>query len=137
MSVVDASVWVSAFLPGDSHHAACRAWLERTGEGALPIVAPALLLPELAAAISRRTGRPPLARRAVRTITRLPVLRLLPIDAPLAERAAQLASNLGLRGADSIYVAAADLLALPLVTLDRDQARRARAVVRLEPPTAD
>ena len=42
-----------------------------------------------------------------------------------ATAAADLAASLGLRGADAVYVAAAEYLHLPLCTLDDDQARRA------------
>jgi predicted nucleic acid-binding protein len=49
--VVDASVVVSNLVPHDVHHAASRAWLTRhIGDGGL-VVAPALLLPEIADAI--------------------------------------------------------------------------------------
>jgi hypothetical protein len=49
--VVDASVVVSNLVPHDVHHAASRAWLTRhIGDGGL-VVAPALLLPEIAGAI--------------------------------------------------------------------------------------
>ena len=43
--------------------------------------------PEVAGALSRRTGDGRLARRAVRQILRLPALRLAILDAELAERA--------------------------------------------------
>ena len=128
---MDASVWVSALVPGDDHHAASRAWLEAEHASDRPLIAPALMLPEVAGAISRRTGRPALARRAVRALSRLSALRLLPVDAELAEQAARLAADHGLRGADSVYVAVAKQLALPLATWDRDQARRAARAVHL------
>jgi predicted nucleic acid-binding protein len=51
--VVDASVWVSWLQPFDANHDASRFWVERyIAEGGL-LVAPALVLVEVAAAISR------------------------------------------------------------------------------------
>lgn len=80
-----------------------------------------------------RPGGPPLARdRAARQILRLPSLRLAILDAELAERAAGLAADRALRGADAVYVAVAARLGLPLVTLDPEQRRRADGVVEVE-----
>jgi predicted nucleic acid-binding protein len=55
----------------------------------------------------------------------LPGLRLVEMDNELVHEAACLAAELGLRGADSIYVAVALQLNLPLVTFDVDQRERA------------
>jgi len=69
--VVDASVVVSHLVPHDVHHAASRAWLTRhLSEGGL-VIAPALLLLEIAGAVARRTGAPRLAQRAVEAVMRL------------------------------------------------------------------
>ena len=128
-AVVDASVWVSRMVPGDVHHDRCQAWFEaQTAAGGL-LVAPVLLLPEVAGAISRRTGRSGLAQRAVDLIQALPSLRLVSVDPTSARLAAQLAADYALRGADALYVAAAHQLGLPLVTLDSEQLDRSRAVV--------
>ena len=135
--VVDASVWVSRLVPPDVHHAASRRWMARhTADGGV-LVAPVLLLPETAGAISRRTGTPELAHRAVNRLLRLRSLRLVPVDGRLAEAAARLAADLGLRGADAVYVATAQLLNIPLVTWDSDQqARAARVIAAHTPATA-
>ena len=128
-AVVDASVWVSRMVPGDVHHDRCQAWFEaQTAAGGL-LVAPVLLLPEVAGAISRRTGRSSLAQRAVDVLQALPSLRLVSVDPTLAQVAAQLAADYALRGADALYVAVAHQLGLPLVTLGSEQLDRSRAVV--------
>ena len=125
MIVVDASVWVARLVPQDIFHRSTREWMEaRRAENTL-FVSPALLLPEVAGAISRRTHRSDQADQAVVTLQRLPGLRLIEMEHTLVETASRLASRLGLRGADAIYVAAADYLNLPLCTLDLEQARRA------------
>jgi predicted nucleic acid-binding protein len=128
--IVDASVIVSRLLPHDVHHGASRHWLARhVAEGGL-LVAPALLLPEVAGAVARRTGESRLASRAVDAVLRLPGLRLVPVDDALARTAARLAGQLRIRGADAVYVAAAAVLRLPLVTWDMEQ--RSRATPRVE-----
>jgi predicted nucleic acid-binding protein len=132
--VVDASVVVSNLVPHDVHHAASRAWLTRhLSDGGL-VVAPALLLPEIAGAVVRRTGMPRLAGRAVEAVLRLHAFRLVPLDAVLARAAAEIAGRLRLRGADAVYIAAAMTLRLPLVTWDVEQQERAARVVEVMTP---
>ena len=134
MTVVDASVWVSRLVPQDLNHQASRKWLERHVAAGGLVVAPALLLPEVAGAISRRTGQPLLAHRAVAAIQRLAAVRLIPVDGQLATLAAQVVADHGLRGADALYVAVAQRLGLPLVTWDAEQTARAKGVVAVSDP---
>ncbi|MBI3635378.1 MAG: PIN domain-containing protein [Candidatus Rokubacteria bacterium] len=135
--VVDASVIVSRLVTRDVNHEISRRWLDRhVADGGL-IVAPAVLLPEVAGAITRRTGRRRLARRAIAALLRLPELRLVTIDAALAEVAARLAGDLKLRGADALYVATAARLRLALVTWDVEQQARGGAEVAVVSPSAE
>jgi predicted nucleic acid-binding protein len=132
--VVDASVVVSRLVSHDVHHEASRRWLTRhVARGGL-VVAPALLLLEVAGAVARRTGPPRLARRAVDAVLRLPGLRLVPVDDPLALTAARVAGRLRVRGADAVYIAAAAGLRLPLVTWDVEQRDRAAGFVEVLVP---
>ena len=128
-AVVDASVWVSRLVPTDPHHEATVGWFARQEQEGGFLVVPALMPPEVAGAIARRTRDGRLARRAVDRLLRLPALRLVTLDRGLAKLAASLAADLGLRGADAIYVAVARRLGLQLVTWDRDQRERARRAV--------
>ena len=80
----------------------------------LLLVSPAILLPEVAGAIARRTGEQELAKMAVAALQRLPGLRMIAMDSVLSERAAYLAGTQKLRGTDAVYLAAADYLNLPL-----------------------
>lgn len=134
MRVVDASVWVSRLVPQDVHHPASRRWLEAHAD---PLIAPILLLAEVAGAIARRTGAPELGRQAVETLTQLPNLRLVPLDPRLGLETARLAADLQLRGADAAYVAVAYHLHLPLVTWDREQADRAGPLIAVYTPDLD
>jgi predicted nucleic acid-binding protein len=61
-------------------------------------------------------------------------LRLLVPSRELWSLAAESPAELGIRGADPLYVATAQQLVEPLVTLDVDQARRASAVVEVVRP---
>jgi len=126
--VTDASVWVSRLLPEGSFHEMIKAWMTTQRSAAhehTEFLAPSLLLAEIGGAISRRTAKPALGLRAVEQVKVIPDLRLVEMDRALAEIAANLAAELGLRGEDSFYVAVAARLNLPMVTLDIDQKARA------------
>jgi len=134
---VDASVWVSALVPSDVHHVASRGWLGRQELADPALVSPSLLVPELAAAISRRTGRSALGRSAIAALMRLPHLRIVALDADLATEAGRLAADCAVRGADAVYLAVARRLGIPLVTWDREQRERGGRVVDVVTPTED
>ncbi|OGL05900.1 MAG: hypothetical protein A3H48_00710 [Candidatus Rokubacteria bacterium RIFCSPLOWO2_02_FULL_71_18] len=118
----------------DVRHEASRRWLTRHVAGGGLVIAPTLLLPEVAGAVARRTAEPRLARRAVDAVLRLPALRLVPVDDVLARMAAKLAARLRVRGADAVYIAVAATLQLPLVTWDVEQRDRAARLVEVFVP---
>jgi predicted nucleic acid-binding protein len=134
MIVVDASVWVSYLLPQDSHHIASEVWLDGYVKGGGQIVAPALLLAELAGAVARRTGDVALARQLINALTNLPELTLVALDHSLSLTAAQLAADLKLRGADAFYVALAQVLQIPLFTWDQEQLTRTTKIIQTRTP---
>jgi predicted nucleic acid-binding protein len=127
--VIDASVWVSRLVHKDVFHQVVKAWMEKQRSEGVIFLSPALLLSEVAGAISRRTGEPHLARNAIASLIHLPGLRLVEMDQSLVQGASRLAADLGLRGADSFYVAVAARLNLPLITLDEDQKDKADSVI--------
>ena len=132
--VVDASVWVSSLVPSDVHHVRCLAWFRAQASEGGALAAPALLLPEVAGAISRRTGKRGLALDIVARLLTSPNLRLEAVDEPMGALAARLAAEYALRGADAVYVATALRLGLPLVSLDQQQLAGAQAVVTVISP---
>ncbi|MFQ6030744.1 MAG: type II toxin-antitoxin system VapC family toxin [Dehalococcoidia bacterium] len=137
MYVVDASVWVSRFLPSDAHYHPSRSWLGGRIEQGEILASPALLLPEVGGAVARRTGSSELASRIISLLLGLSNLRLVPVEADLTRTSAQLASELRLRGADALYVALARQLAVPLVTWDQEQRQRSGdSVAALTPEAA-
>lgn len=127
--VIDASVWVSRLVSQDEFHEATKSWMEKQRETGMQFISPALLLAEVGGAISRRTGDPALGKRVITQLESLTGMRLVEMDNELMHEAASLAAELGLRGADSVYVAIAHQLNLPLVTFDVDQRERAQARV--------
>ena len=134
MLVVDASIWVSRFLPADETHQESRRWLERYFRSGGQLVEPVLLLVELSAAISRRTGSAELARQTAERVSRVRSIRFVSLDRRLGALATRVAAERRLRGADSIYVATAYRLGLPLVTWDREQLERSAGMVEVSTP---
>jgi predicted nucleic acid-binding protein len=127
--VIDASVWASSLLPGDSNHGAARDWIgAHLGAGGR-LVAPVLLVVEIAATIARVTGSPSLARSAAAHLYAFDLIRLVAFDQGLVNEATALAATLGLRGMDSFYVATARRLGISLVTLDSEQLTRPAGLI--------
>jgi predicted nucleic acid-binding protein len=126
--VVDASVWISRFVPSDVHHQESRAWLEAHLSTGSALAGPRLLLVEVATAIARRTGDATLALEITRSLAGDPQLVFLDLDAALIEAACQLGAELRLRANDAIYAAEARRLAVPLYSWDDEHVERAGAL---------
>jgi predicted nucleic acid-binding protein len=121
-------------VPQDVHHAASRQWLEGRLSWQEMLVAPVLLLAEVAGAIARRTGQPMHAHRATSSLTRLSTLRLVAVTGRLGLASARLAADCRIPGTDATYVAVAHALHVPLVTWDRQQRERAARLVVTQTP---
>ena len=124
MIVVDASVIVAALLPSDPFHAVSRPWLEAYVSGGNRLVAPVLLMAEVAGAIARRTGNSTLGEQALRRVRRLPNMEWEAVDETLGEIIGRLAALGHLKGADATYVGVAAYRVVPLVTWDDEQRTR-------------
>lgn len=132
--VLDASVWVSWFIVWDANYNASRLWMERYITAGGQLVAPAFLLIEVAAAISRRTRQPTVARRIIRNLYGVPAMHFRSPDPPLFWATVEVAADLQLRAGDAIYVALAHQLNIPLVSWDREQLERARSLTTTYTP---
>jgi len=134
MAVIDASVTVALINAHEQEHASSWAWFEQARVADELIVAPVIVLSEVAAALSRGVGDSALAHRVVDQLARSELIELVPVTLVLAEQAAAIAADHRIRGCDAVYVALADLLSEPLVTLDRQQLERGAAVVTVRRP---
>jgi predicted nucleic acid-binding protein len=97
-------------------------------------VAPAILLPEVAAAVARGADDPALARRVLEQLVSAGLVELVAVTVALVEQAARIAADQRIRGCDAVYVALADQLADCLVSLDRQQLERAAGRVAVLAP---
>ena len=111
MAVIDASVYVALIHAREAHHARAWAWFEGAQAAGEPIAAPAVLLAEVAAALSRGVGDPALARRVVRQLARAGAVELVPISVALAQERGE-----------------------ALITLDRQQLERGASVAPSRQP---
>lgn len=128
--VVDASIWVARLVSEDVFYEPVKEWMAARLSEEDRFLAPSLLLAEVGGAISRRTT-PALGLQVIEQIQDLPGLQLVEMEDSLLREAAQLAAELGLRGADSTYVAVAARLEIPLITLDADQRERAARRIKV------
>jgi predicted nucleic acid-binding protein len=124
---------LSYLVESDIFHEASHRWLSRAIIGGESLVAPVLLLAEIAGALARQTGRPELSQRTIERLLSVPNLRLVSIDDKLGIAAARVAADQRLRGADATYMAVAATLGVPLVSWDREQLSRAGSVQAMEP----
>jgi predicted nucleic acid-binding protein len=128
-AVIDASVWVSRLVENDEFHVPVKDWMNAQREQDTTFVSPSLLLAEVGGVISRVTAKPELGLTAIEKIENLPEVRIVEMDKALMDNASRIAAKHGLRGADSVYVAVASTLSIPLVTFDVDQRERALKLV--------
>ena len=137
MYVIDASVHVADARPQEPHHAEARALLAQIVTQSRILYLPVILLAEVAAAISRGTGRPTLAQRLIATLRRVPHFQFVPVDDTLGRLAAQLAARQQLRGCDAVYVALAQQRDAVLITLDGQQQERITSGVVARTPAEE
>jgi len=127
--VVDASVWVARLIEDDEFHIITKDWMGTQRAQETVFISPALLLAEVGGVITRRTGKSTLGLKAIQQLEKLPDVRIVDLEKPLMDEASRIAAKYGLGGADSIYVAVAAALKIPLVTFDIDQQEKAAQVV--------
>ena len=133
--VIDASVLVAAMRPGEPHFASARTVLERLTRQRSTLYLPTIGLAEVAAAIARGLGRADRAEKNVALVRQLPGMTIIAVDHPLGGRAAKVAGQHRIRGCDAIYVALAQSLDAPLLTLDQQQQERAPTELKTYTPT--
>ena len=126
---IDASVWISSLLGADSNHRAARTWINNHIAGGGYFVAPTLLVIETSATISRVTQNASSGLAAATHLYSFPLMRLVPMDQLLVDDAVDIATRFHMRGADSLYVAVARQLGIPLVTFDHEQLTRPATII--------
>ncbi len=132
MAVCDASVMTSVFIPGDKHHNRSLLWYTQAISDGVTLHAPNLLLVEVAAAIRRETGNGELVERAIEQMRA--DYKLYELTDARAQASARVADTCSVRGADAVYLALAQELGQPLITMDRQQLDRGSQVATTREP---
>lgn len=134
MPVIDASVYIALMNEHERAYVSSWAWFEQAQAAQESIIAPVILMAEVAAALSRGIGDSVLAHRVVQQLGHSEVIELLPVTLSLADHAATIAADYRIRGCDAVYVALAQQLGDSLITLDRQQLERAAAIIAVREP---
>ena len=135
MFTIDANIFVRELDTSHAHYAACHVLLERMQTTATPMIDPLIVLAEIAGCNQPRAARSHARENLCRICCApYPNLQLVPLDDALADAAAEIAADLGLRGMDAIYVATARRYGCTLITLDDEPLRRAGAIIPVSTP---
>ena len=124
---IDASVFVASARSDEPNYLLSRKFLRDARS--MEVYCPTLALVECAAAIARQTSDPNLARELVSMIEDFPGIKLISLDLSMARRAAEIAVEHRLRGADAAYVAVADAFDAALISWDQEMLNRCPAAV--------
>ena len=131
---IDASVFVNAFSPVEAGSDKSLEFIFSLKEQNIPMILPVLVLPEIAAALSRRQGSSDAALRLVAEIKSLPGITFIDVDESMANLAVDIAANHRLRGSDAVYAAVALRFGTELITLDKEQLDRLPKVLSVRTP---
>jgi predicted nucleic acid-binding protein len=131
---IDASVFVSAFLPMEPAHRASRKFMLSVREQSIPIIVPYLVLPEISAALARGHGKAEAAKAFVLELRNLPNITFVDLDESVASLAVDIAANNRLRGSDAVYGAVALRFGSELITLDKEQLNRLAKLLFVRTP---
>jgi predicted nucleic acid-binding protein len=134
---IDASVFVAATREQEKNFAISRELVDRfehQSNQSLDVYCPTLILPECAAAIARSSSSRKTAEEIVTLLQNMEGLRLVGLDATLGTRAARIAIEQKLRGADAVYLTVAQAFDATLITWDSEMLERGAKVVQTMTP---
>jgi len=134
MYTIDANVFVAASRPSETHNAISRHFLETLNSMNQVVFCPTLVIPEAVSAVARVTDDEILRNSIVQLIKSFKNLYFVTVTNSLAQRAAATARRQRLRGADSVYVAVAEMYATTLITWDAEMVQRSPASVTASTP---
>jgi predicted nucleic acid-binding protein len=132
--IVDASVWISAMLPGDVHHETSSKWIDKVNASGWVLIVPAHYPAEVCGAISRLQPPGVSLTQMTEFLFDPEFFDIHQITSELSRLSADVAGTSALRGSDAVYVALASQLDLPLVTWDKQQRERGAVFCRTMTP---
>jgi predicted nucleic acid-binding protein len=133
--VVDASVWVSSLIAQDVNHTGSRVWMKTFMTAGGSFISPSFLQIEVASAVSRLTKDPIVARQVVGDLARTTRVNFVSMDDTLVQIAINVGIELQLRAGDTVYVAVAHQLGIPLVSWDKEHLNKANRLITTYSPS--
>lgn len=125
--LLDASVFISAIQKTETNHRVAKTVLGIVQSENIGLVAHALFFFEVHSTLQRKSGDSSKWAKALAYAKALPVAKFAGIDQRLFLNQERLLSTLGLKGADSVYVAIAAEHKANLITFDKEILERAAA----------
>ena len=129
---IDSSILVAALRKDEKQHEKCLALLGKIKNGEYVAIEPYSVLVEVVAAIRRRTGSKDISVKVKNYLLRIESLNFFDIDSVAAERATDIAADIGVRGMDAIVIQVAREQNTSLVSLDEEMIEKAKSVVNIK-----
>lgn len=131
---VDSNVFVSALDPKDVFHKECYSVLKKVLNLEIEVLSSVFNLLEIISVLRRRTKDPSLAFTTFHNLVKLPGIIWLPINIDVAEKAALLIIETGLKAGDAIILQIAEQYDIPLLTKDKEIKRKAPKSIHVYDP---
>lgn len=129
---IDSSVIVASLLKQEKGHSrALNVW-EKVLTGKAVAIMPYIVLVEVVAAISRRTGDKALAQKIKKELLSIDTVNFTIVDPEAALEASDIAIETGIRGMDAIVAQTAKEYGAILVTLDNEMISKVREIVKIK-----
>ena len=132
MLTLDANIWIAVYDSRDRFHHDSTIFLTAVARRRLALYGPAFVAVEAGCALARRAQDMQAGARAIQRLSAYPLLTLLPLNERLLATASELGARCLIRGADALYVAAAELAGTQLVSWDSELVNRAGAITPLD-----
>ena len=129
--VIDSSLFVAAFREQEQFSREAFRILENVEKGSITAYIPVSVIIEVVAAIKRRTGSSELAKRVGEKILSFAEVILIDLNTFRMNHYLSIAIESGLAGMDTIIAGAAQEFDIPLLTLDKELAERAKRFVEI------
>jgi predicted nucleic acid-binding protein len=127
MNVIDSCVFVSAFCEADPKHVEAQQLLKKIIDGEIKATLPTLALPEVCGVIRRLTGSSNFASKVREEMERWISDGLLKVEELTKARmreSSKIAIQLGVKGADAVFISLAQELNAKLITFDEEIKRK-------------
>jgi predicted nucleic acid-binding protein len=122
---IDSSVIISSLLEKEPRHKEALEIWTRVLSGENAAIMPYSVFVEVVAAVKRRTGSQELALEIKRELANIETISFVIIDDQVAERAAEIAAETGVRGMDALVIQVAKEFRTELISFDEEMLLKA------------